>query len=139
MVEGEEYTYGFVSDIHCGSVYFDYPAFKKTIEKLKDMNVKARHLYLLGDLIEGKLNHRGQLYEAFPLDYQIAILRSIVERLVLTLGARHLYILPGNHDRKYGLNLLDTFILKNQADFEKMGSRSGTCVTGTSIPMGTFS
>lgn len=121
MVEGEEYTYAFISDLHCGSVYFDYPSFRRVIEKLKDEKLKARHLYLLGDLIEGKLNHKGQLYEAFPIEYQLAILRSIVERLVVTLGAKHLYILPGNHDRKYGLNLLDTFILKNQPDFEKMG------------------
>lgn len=108
--ERVEYEHCFVSDFHSGSLYFDAPAFHRLLSKLLELKVECKRLHLVGDLLEGKLNHRGQLYESFPLELQEEIGLRVIEKLVTYLRPERLFVLPGNHDRKYSINLLDHLV-----------------------------
>ena len=100
----------FISDLHAGSLYFDAPAFRKMVKRLEEEKLRCEVLHVVGDVVEGKFNHTGQLYEAFPFPVQRSVaVRSIV-KLVEVLRPKTVHIIPGNHDRKYGFNLLDTVV-----------------------------
>ncbi|MEM4618950.1 MAG: metallophosphoesterase [Desulfurococcaceae archaeon] len=104
------YTDLFISDLHCGSIYFDILSYEKVLERLKKEEVKVTSIHLIGDLIDGKFNHQNQLYESLPIDIQTEILMNNIEKLINVVEPKIIHILPGNHDRKYGLNLLDVFV-----------------------------
>jgi DNA polymerase II small subunit/DNA polymerase delta subunit B len=100
----------FISDLHCGSIYFDVLAFKTMLKRLEEEKLRCENLHVAGDVVEGKFNRRGQDYEAFPADVQQMIAAKSLKRLIETLRPRKLYVIPGNHDRKYSINLLDRVI-----------------------------
>lgn len=99
-----------ISDLHVGSWRFDYPALARILEAAEQEKISCRRLHLLGDLLEGKLNHRGQLYEALPLDLQRAELERVIREIVWVLRPKEIFILAGNHDRKYSIDLLEAVV-----------------------------
>ncbi|MEM4619661.1 MAG: metallophosphoesterase [Desulfurococcaceae archaeon] len=120
MIRIGVYTDLFISDLHCGSIYFDILSYEKVLERLKKEEIKVLNLHLLGDLIDGKFNHQGQLYESFPIDIQIQILESSISKLIEIVEPLFIFILPGNHDRKYGINLLDIFVERLKGRYGKI-------------------
>lgn len=100
-----------LSDLHAGSMYFDLPAFREAVARMLAATMRACHeLHILGDVVEGKLNHKGQGYESFPLEMQEEIGYKAVSHAVKMLGPERIIVLPGNHDRKWGINLLDRIV-----------------------------
>ena len=95
-----------IADLHVGSWRFDRPALQRILNQLRADKVKCRTLHLIGDLIEGKLNYKGQLYEARPIEEQQKELIDVLMLLFDVLRPKEIFILVGNHDKKYGLDLL---------------------------------
>jgi len=71
---------------------------------------RCKYLHVVGDVVEGKFNHSGQLYEVFPFPIQRNLAVKTIKRLVRAVKPKELHIIPGNHDRKYAFNLLDVVI-----------------------------
>lgn len=63
----------FVSDLHCGSQYFNAPAFKTMLKRLEEEKLRCEVLHIVGDVVEGIFNHTGQYYESFPFPLQRGI------------------------------------------------------------------
>jgi len=101
------YQHGFVSDLHIGSLRFDILKYREMVKRIKEENVHTIHLHILGDIVEGKLNHREQLYDSLPLELQESLAIELLSELIEALDPIDVAVLPGNHDKKYGINLLD--------------------------------
>ena len=67
-------------------------------------------LHVAGDVVKGKLNHKGQHYNAFPPDIQQWIAFEAIMKLIETVKPREVHVLPGNHDREHSINLLDNVV-----------------------------
>jgi len=115
-----EFTHAFISDLHCGSLYFDLLAFNKVVGVLEHYKIRVRNLHVLGDVVEGKMNHRGQLYEAFPIDIQEEIAIKVLSKLIDLLKPKRLFIIAGNHDRKHGINLLDRVVSEIERKYSEI-------------------
>ena len=85
---------------------FDYPALEAILGEMRTAGAVVDAVWVLGDLVEGKLNHRGQYYTAFPLEVQRCLAVQVLSHIMESVGARELYIIPGNHDRKHGIDLI---------------------------------
>jgi len=110
MVVGGLYQHAFVSDLHIGSMRFDILKYREMLKRIKEENIHTLHLHVLGDVVEGKLNYKDQLYESLPMEIQEALAVEIISELVEVLEPIDVTILSGNHDRKWGINLLDNVV-----------------------------
>ncbi|MHA1589626.1 MAG: metallophosphoesterase [Candidatus Njordarchaeales archaeon] len=108
--EGTIFNHLFISDLHIGSLWFDVMMWRYVLGWIEKYRFKALDLHILGDVVEGKLNHRGQYYESFPLEIQESMAINVLSELIDLVDPRRIHILPGNHDRKYGINLLDNVV-----------------------------
>ncbi len=79
----------FISDLHCGSLYFDAPAFKNVVKKIEEEKLRCETLHIVGDIVEGKFNHASQLYESFPFPVQRSIAVKVIEKLVEVLRPKN--------------------------------------------------
>ena len=110
MVVKTVYQHGFISDLHVGSMKFDILKYREMLNRIKEENVHVLHLHILGDLLEGKLNHKDQLYDSLPLELQEALAIELLSELIELLDPVDVNILAGNHDRKWGINMLDNVV-----------------------------
>jgi len=108
--EGTVFNHLFISDIHVGSLNFDIVQWNYVMTWIEKYRFKALDLHILGDVIEGKLNHKGQYYEAFPLEIQESLALKVLSELIDLVKPRRVHVIPGNHDKKYGINLLDNVV-----------------------------
>ena len=106
------YDIGAISDIHAGDESFDAIKFNKMLFDIRKLKIRVRELHVLGDIIEGKLNHRGQDFNAFPIDIQQEIALRVLRKLIKALRPEVVHILPGNHDMKHSINLIDSVVYK---------------------------
>ena len=104
--------YLFISDLHVGSIYFDYPSLLDMLNRMELNEERVDTIFVLGDLVEGKLNHKGQYYSAFPLELQQQLLIDVLRDLISAVSAKEVYIMPGNHDKKHGIDLIKSAILE---------------------------
>jgi len=108
--EGTTFNHLFVSDLHIGSLWFDVIQWNYVLTWIRKYKFKALDLHILGDVIEGKLNHKGQYYDSFPLEIQESLSVKVLTELIDLVKPKRVHVIPGNHDRKYGISLLDNVV-----------------------------
>jgi len=84
---------GVVSDLHCGSAFFNYEAFENSIKTFTKEKVEA--IYIPGDIIEGMSNRDGHIYELEKIGTTNQINHACE---LLKQYKQPIFFTTGNHD-----------------------------------------
>ena len=90
-----ELKLGFISDLHCGSLFFQPSMLLEYFAYCQKLKVDA--IMCAGDILDGNKIYRGQEFEQkeVGLDAQIECFQNIVKRAKLRIPC---YFITGNHD-----------------------------------------
>jgi len=108
--DGEEITFGFMTDTHAGSKYFKEEYFHQALEEFRKEN--CEFIVHTGDLVEGMSNRAGHIYELTHLGYHD---QKNYGQELLEAWEGDWYIIDGNHDRWFEKSA-GALIVKDIAD-----------------------
>lgn len=107
--EGDELTFGFMTDPHIGSIFFEdslMESFYKECEKQK-----ANLIFCSGDITEGMSNRPDQIYELTDIGFSAQIEHA---QILLNKAPLPILAIDGNHDR-WGIKSGGIFVVKEIA------------------------
>jgi len=93
--KGENYKFGYMTDLHCGSIFFIEDWFNAAISEMKKQKVNS--VMISGDITEGMNNRPGHIYELNKIGYEAQ--REYAVNLFKKIDSVPLYFIDGNHDR----------------------------------------
>lgn len=121
-----ELTFGFMTDTHIGSIYFDEGYFRSAIAEMKQQN--CEFICHAGDVTDGLSNRPQHIYELTHIGYA-AQKEYAIE--LLSLWDKPWYIIDGNHDSYYvqsGGGYIVKDICSHLKDAHYLGENQGDCI-----------
>lgn len=94
--KGEKVRFGFITDLHLGSIYASPEMVLKAFDIFNDEG--CNFIMCAGDITEGKSNRNGHVYECTHIGFQNQKNHAID---VLSQWGKDFFAVSGNHDRWY--------------------------------------
>jgi len=86
--------FGYFSDPHIGSKYFDWSLWGKMVSLFKAEGIET--VYSPGDIVEGMSGRPGNIYELEAIGFNAQV--NLASRAISMLGKIQVYSIGGNHD-----------------------------------------
>lgn len=86
--------FGYFSDPHIGSKYFDWHLWSKMVAHFKNEGIKT--VYSPGDIVEGMSGRPGNVYELEAIGFNAQV--SLAVRAISMFGKIQVHSILGNHD-----------------------------------------
>jgi len=133
--DGEEITFGFITDTHLGSVYTDTEMLFAAFDEFANQNVDF--IAHAGDVHEGLSNRPGHYYECTHIGYSQQLEHS--REIFGQWTDSPIYMIDGNHDRWYIKTngaLICNELAKSQDNIHFMGHDEGDIdINGVTIKL----
>ena len=95
--DGDRVCFGFLTDLHLGSIYTHFDILESALEMCRARGVEF--IAIAGDIFEGLSHRPGHAYECSHLGYSAQLQHG--REVLGSWNESPIYIIDGNHDRWY--------------------------------------